>query len=147
MVSSEPVPNVEAFFQSYRTAFERSDARAITDLFAYPSHVTSDTGEIGLLPIVAEDQWIGQIEGLLGMYSRIGVASALVLELGVTPLSPRLYQASVHWAIHDAAGDMLYRFEATYTLAEIDGALRITALAHNEVPQLRACLARQQSHG
>jgi hypothetical protein len=38
---------------------------------------------------------------------------------------------------------VLYTFEAAYTLAQIDGALRITALAHNELPRLQECLAQQ----
>jgi hypothetical protein len=144
-VLTEPTPNVQTFFQAYRTAFERSDAAGIAGRFAYPSHITSDTDEIVLMPLATEHEWIGQIEQLLSTYRRIGVSSARVLGLAATELSPRLLQAVLHWALHDAAGDLLYRFEATYTLAEIDGALRITALAHNELPRLRECLARQQS--
>lgn len=146
-MSSDLAPNVDALFQSYRTAFERSDTPAITRHFAYPGHITSDIGDIVLTPVAAEDQWTGQVEQLLSAYARIGVASAVVLEMAATEISPRLCQAVLHWALNDAAGDTLYRFEATYTLAEIDGALRITALAHNELPRLRPCLARQQSHG
>nr|MBA3264884.1 hypothetical protein [Nocardioidaceae bacterium] len=80
-------------------------------------------------------------EQLLGVYARIGVKSAHVLERVVAELSPRLYQATLRWALHDAAENLLYDFDASYTLVNVDGALAITALAHNELPRLRACLA------
>jgi hypothetical protein len=142
MMLAEPAPSVEAFFQSYRAAFERSDVVGVAGHFAYPSHVTGDAEEVVLMPVATVDEWIGSIEQLLDTYQRIGFASARVVELTALELSQRLYQAMVRWELHDAGGDMLYRFEAAYTLAEIDGALRITALAHNELPRLRSCLAR-----
>ena len=57
-------------------------------------------------------------------------------------ISPRLVQAHIHWALHNAAGERLYDFEAIYTVIRSDGALHITAIAHNELPQYQACLAR-----
>lgn len=57
-------------------------------------------------------------------------------------LSDRLVQATVRWALEDAGGRLLYRFDAIYTLARIDGTLRITAIAHNELPGYREALAR-----
>jgi hypothetical protein len=48
----------------------------------------------------------------------------------------------VHWALYDDAGRVLYAFEAAYTLASIDGALRISAIAHNEIPRYRECLSQ-----
>lgn len=144
MASDHP-PTVAAFFESYRAAFERSDAQAIAGLFAYPAHITSDAGDIALTTVGSEDEWTRQIEQLLGAYATIEVASAHILDLTTTELSPRLHQSVVHWALRTAAGDALYGFQAMYTMAVIDGALRITALAHNELPQLRACLARRQS--
>lgn len=143
-MSHEAAP-VAAFFDSYRVAFERSDSSAVADHFAYPSHVTSDTGEIVLMPVAARDDWAAQIEQLLGTYRRIGVSSARILEQTVTELSPRLTQAVVHWGLYDAAGGLLYRFEAAYTLADVRGALRIAALAHNELPKLQARLAERDS--
>jgi hypothetical protein len=145
MMLSETAPSVNAFFESYRTAFERLDAPAIADHFAYPSHITSDTGEIVLIPIAAKQDWIGKIEQLLGMYRAVGFSSARILNLAATELSPRLAQAILHWALHDGAGRILYDFEATYTLAKINGTLRIAAISHNEIPRYRACLARLRS--
>ncbi len=142
---SKPLPGVNAFMESYRAAFERLDAPAIADHFAYPSHITSDTGEIVLIPVAAKYDWIGKLEQLLGMYRAIGVTSARVLDLAATELSPRLFLAILHWELYDGSGRSLYDFEATYTLAEIDGILRIAAISHNEIPRYRACIARLQA--
>ena len=134
---------VQEFLQSYRTAFERADASEIARHFAYPSHVTSDAEDIGLNAVASAEEWARQLEQLLAAYARMGVATAGVVELAVTELSPRLYHAVVGWTLNDAAGRLLYGFDATYTLANIDSALRITALAHNEIPRLRACLSNR----
>jgi hypothetical protein len=143
----ETAQRVHTFFESYRVAFERQDAPAIAEHFAYPSHLTSDAREIDLMAVAAKPDWIGQVERLLAMYRAIGVGSAHVLELASTELSPRLVQAVVHWALHDVSGGRLYDFQAMYTLAMIDDALRITAIAHNEIPRYRECLARLKSQG
>jgi len=147
MKLSETADKVNAFLDSYRVAFERLDAAAIADHFAYPSHITSDMGEIVLVPIPAKEDWTGEIEGLLGMYGAIGFRSAGVLNMALTEILPRLVQAVVHWELRDGEGGSLYDFQAIYTLAEIDGALRISAIAHNEIPRYRECLARLRSLG
>jgi hypothetical protein len=79
------------------------------------------------------------------MYRAIGFSSARIRKVATTELSPGLVQAMVHWALHDGAGRPLYEFEAAYTLAKLDGAFRIAALAHNEIPRYRACVTRLQS--
>ncbi len=133
---------ISAFLDSYRTAFEHQDAPAIADHFAYPGLVTSDAGEITLVPITNRQEWISKLEQLLGMYRTIGVGSARALDLTLTEISPRLVTARIHWALHNAAGERLYDFAAIYTLARTAGAFHITAIAHNELPQYQACYAR-----
>jgi hypothetical protein len=133
---------INAFFHSYRTAFEHRDAAAIADHFAYPGHVTSDAGEIVLVPITSRQEWIGKVEQLLGMYRTIGVGSARVLDLALTEISPRLLTAEIHWALHTAAEEHLYGFEAIYTIAWSNGAYHIVAIAHDELPHYQACYAR-----
>jgi len=142
MPATDIQANVSAFFDSYRAAFERGDASAVADHFVYPSHVTSDAGKIVLVPITARQERLGKVEQLLGMYQAIQLSSAHILDLALTEISSHLMQAQVHWAMHDAAGLRLYDFVAIYTLANIDGAFRIAAIAHNELPQYQACLAR-----
>lgn len=145
MSTSETVTGVIGFFESYRLAFERLDASAIADHFAYPSHITSDTGEIVLLPVVTKPDWTRQIEQLLAMYRAIDFASAHVLNLASTELSPCLVQAMVDWALQDITGSLLYTFQAAYTLAKIDDAFRISGIAHNEIPNYREYLSRLES--
>jgi hypothetical protein len=145
MNTNETVTDVTSFFESYRLAFERLDASAIADHFAYPSHVTSDTGRIVLSPVVTKPDWTRQIEQLLAMYRAIGFASARILNLAPTKLSPRLVQTTVDWALQDNTGSLLYTFQAAYTLAKIDDAFRISAIAHNEIPRYRESLARLES--
>jgi hypothetical protein len=145
MNTNEIVTDVTDFFESYRLAFERLDASAIADHFAYPTHITSDTGKIVLSPVVAKPDWTRQIEQLLSMYRAIGFASARILNLALTELSPRLVQAVVDWALQDNTGNLLYTFQAAYTLAQIDDAVRISGIAHNEIPKYRECLARLEA--
>ena len=142
MPTSDLHTTINTFFDSYRSAFERQDAAAIADHFAYPGLVTSDAGEIVLVPITNRAEWIGKLEQLLGMYRAIGVATAHVLELTLTEISPRLAQAHIHWALHTAAGERLYDFEASYTVAQIADEFHIVAIAHNEMPHYQACYAR-----
>jgi hypothetical protein len=141
---------VEEFFESYRLEYESADASAITSYFAFPLHVVSDTGddrnamgEIVVMQVPSRDEWTSQIDRLLAAYTKIGVATARIVESATFEFSPRLFQAVQRWELQDSHGDQVYRFDAAYTLAQIDGALRITALAHNERPRLQALLARR----
>lgn len=52
-----------------------------------------------------------------------------------------------HWELLDRAGARLYTFAATYTLAKIEGALRIAALAHNEIPSYREYVSGRLAGG
>ena len=136
---------VTAFFASYRAAFEGADATAIVDHFAFPCHVTSEAREVTLTAITSRREGLRLVEQLLDRYRHVGVVSARPLALTASEISPRLAQALVRWGLYDGAGDLLYAFEAAYILARIEGALRISALAHNEIQRYRACLARVTS--
>lgn len=139
------MPLVDAFFDSYRAAFERSDVSAIADHFAFPLHITSDAGQVPLLTFATRQDWIGRVQQLLARRRAIGFSFARALNLVAIELSSRLVHAVVHWALLDEAGGTLYDFNAAYSLATIDGVVRITAISHNEVPRYRDCLARLQS--
>jgi hypothetical protein len=143
-VASDPPAEVDAFFGSYREAFERFDVSAVADHFSYPVHTTSEAGKTPVISVSSREEWIGRVNQLLGAYQQIGVASAQAVSTTVLELSPRLYQAALRWALHSANGEVLYRFDAVYTLAKIDGSLTIAAVAHNELPRLQAWLARRQ---
>ena len=147
MTSPHPTERVSAFFKSYLRAFESFNAAAIADHFAFPCHVTADSGEIGLTAVAERGAWIAQLEKLLAMYRAINVASARIVDLRITTISAQLLLAVVHWDLDEPAGNWLYSFEAAYTLAGDGDALRITAIAHNEIPRYRECVARLRARG
>ncbi len=142
MTTTDLQTQVVAFFDSYRAAFEQRDAAAIADHFAFPGLVISDAGEITLAPITDRPSWIGRLQQLLGMYRAIEVATAQVLALTVTEISPHLAVAHIRWGLETAAGQRLYDFTGVYTVAQLDGAWRIVALANDEMPHYRECLTR-----
>jgi hypothetical protein len=128
--------DIQAFFDSYRDAFERRDAGAIADHFRFPLHVTGDAGEVTAVAIPSVEAWIPQLERLLAVYKQLDVRTAQMVDVRITRFSPRLAQAAVHWALESSAGKTIYEFDATYTLAGTGASQKITAIAHNE--QLRA---------
>ena len=139
---TDPAPDVREFLESYRAAFESYDAARIAHHFAYPCLVTSDAAQVTMLPVPSRDDWVASIGQLLQTYRRIPFASARILEAAAAELSPRLHQAVVHWELYDDGDGTLYDFQAAYTLVAVDGGLRIAALAHNELPRIRARLSR-----
>lgn len=141
---SDVFPDGPGFFASYRAAFERYDAAAVADHFAFPIHVDSQGGG-GAITIDGREAWIAQVERLFAMYRAIGVATARVLDLRVTEPSPGAPRAAVRWALDDSAGRRLYEFDAAYTLVTAGGGPRIAAIAHDEVPRYRECVARLRS--
>jgi hypothetical protein len=76
------------------------------------------------------------------MYRAIDVGSVEAIALATDALSPRLVQARVRWALGDKAARPLYEFDAMYTLGRHTEKFRIIAIAHNEIPQYRSCMAR-----
>lgn len=132
-----------AFFESYVAAFERLDPDAISANFGFPFHMTSDGDPPDLRAVPDAATWRDQIAQLTGFYADVGVASARILEGSSTVVSPRVEQAAIHWMLHDVSGADLYDFHAVYTLAEVDGSLRIVALAHDELVRVGEFLARR----
>ena len=145
MKSSKITADVRAFFTSYCTAFIRQDAPAIARLFAGVVHVTSDDGRDVSVKIATAEEWRATIDRLLEMYRAIDVGSVEAIGLATDALSPRLVQARLRWALSDKAKQPLYEFDAMYTLARHTETFRITAIAHNEIPHYRICLARVRS--
>jgi ketosteroid isomerase-like protein len=147
MTSSETATGIHALIESYRTAFERLDAAAIADHFVYPCHITGDAEEIALIPMATRQDCIAAVQKVLAMHRQLGAPSGRIHDLSITELSPRLAQASLRMEALDSAARTLYDFESTYTLAKIQGAWRIAAIAHNQIPRLLACLAQHPASG
>ena len=142
MRSSKITADVRAFFTSYCTAFIRQDAPAIAKHFADLVHVTSDAGDDVSVQVATAAEWRKTIDRLLDMYRAIEVGSVEATGLATDALSSRLVQARLRWALSDRSARPLYEFDAMYTLARHTEKFRITAIAHNEIPEYRKCLAR-----
>lgn len=142
MRASKITADVRAFFTQYCTALIRQDAPAIIKHYANLVHVSSDDGRDVSVTLATVDEWRKTIDQMLEMYRAIDVGSVEAVGLGVDALSPRLVQTRVRWALTDKATQPLYEFDAMYTLARHTEKFRITAIAHNEIPEYRKCLAR-----
>jgi hypothetical protein len=140
--SSKITADVRAFFTGYCTAFIRQDAPAIAKHFADMVHVTSDDERDVSVQVASAAEWRKSIDRVLDMYRAIDVGSVEAIGLATDALSPRLVQARLRWALTDKESRQLYEFDAMYTLARHSERFRIIAMAHNEIPEYRKCLAR-----
>ena len=137
-----PEERVTRFFESYRHDFERFDVDAIASHFGFPCHVTGDGDAVDLRCVSDREEWLGTLTMLLDLYRKFGVRTANIISATTTAISDRVLQASMHWSLRNAADEEIYDFRALYTLAEIEGELRIVGIAHDEVPKIMALLAR-----
>ena len=133
--------DARAFMENYRQAFLRFDRDALVDCFAFPVQVVSVGGGDTVIASVERDAWGGVIDGILGAYRTLGVADGGPLELNVDDHLPRAGRAHVHWELRRDDGSVVYDFTALYTLAEVDGGLRVVGIVHDELPKLQAALA------
>ena len=110
-----------------------------------PEVLAAATMKPWLAQCVSAAEWRKTIDRLLDMYRAIDVGSVEATGLATDALTPRLVQARLRWELHDRAARPLYEFDAMYTLARHTETFRITAIAHNEIPQYRSCLKRVRS--
>ena len=136
----------KAFLEAYASAFQRQDKDAVADRYAYPAHVVTHDGGVALVPVPSREAWLAVIERILQMYAAMGVRRAAMRDLGVTDVSPQVAQARLVWALHGDGDRLLYEFEATYTLALIDGALKIVqVISENEQPKFMGVMRERGS--
>ena len=135
---------VQEFLDAYRAAFEAFDVTAVAGFFAFPCQVTSEAAEVTITAVPTLDAWTPQIERIIDAYRALGVATAVMGPLQVLGVTPRLAQAAVRWRLRDADGGTIYEFDASYSLADLGDGFRITAIAHNESPRLRAALGSRR---
>jgi|SRR6266850_3900021 len=132
---------VRAFLVAYASDFQRSDKDAVADRYAYPAHVVTYDGGVRLVAVASREVWIGVVERILQMYSAMGVRHAAMTDLRVVTISPLVAQARGVWALRGDGDRPLYEFEATYTLALLDGALKIVqVISENEQPKFMAVM-------
>ena len=133
--------DVRAFFDEYREAFAAFDADALMAHFTFPMLVVSATEDGPSIFASTAEDWPGVLGGLFDAYRSLGVVAADPIEFEVTALTGDVATARVHWELRQADGSAVYDFTGIYTVVMADGAWRITAIAHDELPQLGAAMA------
>ena len=136
----DTTPDLRAFFADYRTTFARLDRDALLPFFSLPVQVVSATNDATSISVFDAESWPSVLDGLLGAYRILGVADAEPLQMDVTQVTPQVLSAHVRWELRRHDGSVVYGFSAVYTVVEVDGALRICAIAHDELPRLDAAL-------
>lgn len=132
----------EAFVDAYRRTFETFDVAAIAACYAFPVQVVGEADGVSVASVPSADAWVPQVERIVGAYRLLGVAGATVARLDVDEVTPGIAHATVTWSLRTAAGDGVYDFTASYTLADLPEGTRIVAVAHDETPKLLAAVAR-----
>lgn len=133
---------IETFFAEYRIAFASFDRTAIAQRYTFPAHVVSATNEGPSISVFAdENEFLGTLDMLLDAYRSLGVSDGVPLDFTATALSPQVYSVRVHWQLRREDASTVYEFTAIYTVAEVNGELRIAALAQDEIPNLLAAMA------
>lgn len=138
--NTAPMSAPQQLMEQYRAAFMRADVRALVDCFTFPLQVVTVTdGEAS--PSVADgEEWPGVIDSLLGAYKRLGVTDCVPLATEIIEPIDAVAVVRVNWALLREDSEPVYDFTAVYTLAQVAGRLRIVALAHDELPKMRAAL-------
>ena len=104
MTSNETEVAVRALLDSYRDAFERLDAAAIADHFAYPSHITGDADGVALIPLSNRQDCVVAVGKVIAMHRELEAPSGSIRDLSIVELSPRLTQASLTMEVHGREG-------------------------------------------
>ena len=135
---ADPNDAVGAFFASYLAAFEKQDRPSLAEHFAFPCHVSGDSGEIALSVVASADEYLRAIEPLFRHYRRLGVARGIIRTTRLVPLSERLALCFVDWDVRGRDGHTIYTHEASYTLVARGGHWGISTIAFNELAKIKA---------
>ena len=134
---------VDAFLAGYAADFATYDPATVAKRFAYPVHCVGDTDAGPDVTTAGREAWLLALDRLLGAYRELGITGARLHSVQVIRLGPGLHVAWVRWALLRSDASVVYSFEASYTLVLSQGRLRISAIAHNEVPRLGEALAKR----
>ena len=104
---------IQAFFESYRDAFNRLDGKAVADLYAEPSGIVQD-GAYTHWPDrrpVAEN-----MEALCGLYREKGFVRAAFEARQFIDQGDKLAVAELQWRIEWTEGQAPWQFKTSYNL-------------------------------
>ena len=136
------MPDAQGFLDSYVQTFTRFERDALMPFFTFPLHVVSVTDDGAVVSVAQESEWPAVLDGLLGAYKALGVAGAEPLDVTAHELGSSVLSVRVHWNLQRADGSTVYEFTAIYTVVTGDDhAMRVAAIAHDELPKLGAALS------
>ena len=122
---------LEAWCASYVAAFERSDATAITEHWAFPA-ITTQAGQS--FAFKSSEHFEKNTQRLLGFHQRQGVATVHRRVLNHLEMSAHAVAMTVADDMRDASGATLASWQAAYVLQYTQGKWRaIAAIADGEV--------------
>lgn len=130
----------QELMEQYRTAFMHADLSALVDCFAFPLQVVTVTAGEASSSVAYGEEWPGVLERLLVAYKRLGVKDCVPLAVEITEPMDAVAVVRMQWALQREDREAVYDFTAVYTLALAASRLRIVALAHDELPKMRAAL-------
>lgn len=130
--------HVEAFFQTYQRAFQERDPELIHSCFHPPVFVATDTGTEVRTAWFDSSHWQAVTARLLAQYDKLQVGHVERRNLAVIEMSARLLMASVRWSLFSQREELLYEFDAVYTLESGADGLLILAIAHDEAARATA---------
>lgn len=119
---------IVTFFESYRAAFDRLDARGLAAHFAVPSMLIDEQAYTW----ASEADVIADIEKLLTLYRNSGFVNATYEIANSLPQGDDGVTANLFWTIARRSG-LPWRFHTGYTLRRFDGAWKIVlCIAYEE---------------
>lgn len=119
-----------AFFEEYRRAFARYDARALSQFFHFPSMITAQNGT---WVMANREEMEQRFETLFRYYRGRGVVHPTLQSLLPTEMNPWLHQVSTTWGLQDNEGRVVVRFNASYSIRIAEGQEKIIfVVSHNE---------------
>ncbi len=134
---------VQAFFETYRDAFNRLDGGAVADLWHSSSGITDSHGEGGQARLIwwAEDATMrANPHALCEVYRQAGFGRADFQLEQHLPLGPQHAFAHLRWTLTGRDGGLLQQFYTGYQLMRTaQGPKVLLAVAHaEELGRLRA---------
>ena len=128
-------PDVAAFFEQYREAFNRLDGDAIADLFCVPSGIVSDRG---LTAWQSREAIAENMVDLCALYLANGYKHARFEPNHFIAQGVNFAVADVAWTIEREAGQEPWQFHTSYNLRRTVEGWRVVLCTAYEEKRLSA---------
>jgi hypothetical protein len=128
-------PEIRAFFETYREAFNRLDGKAVARLYAVPSGIAADSGYkhwSSLEPIIEN------MANLCRLYADNGFVSAVFEPVAFINQGHDFAVADLSWSIARTRGLEPLRFKTTYNLMRTADGWRVFLSTAYQEKTLRA---------